>query len=336
MNLMFQNPITAAEIKKKARGLGADLVGIADGKIMDRHPPNPRLPQTPDRITSYDGDRCIVMAMRYSVGTTRLPRVDERHKYYNDELTLTALETASLELVLWLEDQGYPALIVPPTHVDPWVYFGEPDQHTNTILSLTHAAVEAGLGTLGMAEQLITPEFGPRVMLTAVLTSAPVEPDTKRTEALCIGARCGRCVQTCPASAVSHFDRDWEACDKHRSPHGFHALADHLSNLIDEPDPEEKKRLLRTKDQFYIWQSMLRGAGVVTGCRRCQDVCPVGDDYARLEDVLADIPENTSEKMRRLSEYAKAEESDRLPEVYRTSERWFGTLVRKIDPNSQN
>ncbi len=329
MTLMFQKPITAADIKEKARALGADLIGIADGKIMDQHPPNPRLPQTPDRITDHDGDRCIVIAKRYSIGTTRLPRVDERHKYYNDELTLSELENMSLELVLWLEDQGYPALIIPPTHVDPWVYFGEPDQHTETILSLTHAAVEAGIGTLGMAEQLITPEYGPRVMLTAVLTSAPVEPDHRRQEALCLGAECGRCVQTCPADAVQHFGRDWKACDTHRSPHGFNALADHLTRLIDEPDPEEKKRMLRSKDQFYIWQSMLRGAGVVTGCRRCQDVCPVGDDYHRVADALEVIPETTEAKTTRIATYAQAEQAGEISANYHTAQRWFGSLPQK-------
>ncbi|WP_052249648.1 4Fe-4S double cluster binding domain-containing protein [Tateyamaria sp. ANG-S1] len=329
MTVMFQEPIAASDIKDKARSLGADLVGIADGHIMNAHPPNPRVLQTPERITDHDGDRCIVMAKRYSVGTTRLPRVDERHKYYNDELTLTELESISLEMVLWLEDRGYPAFIIPPTHVDPWVYFGEPDQHVETILSLTHAAVEAGLGTLGMAEQLITPEYGPRVLLTAVLTSAPVEADTKRTDALCLGASCGRCVQTCPADAVHHFERDWQACDTHRSPHGFRALADHLSRIIDEPDPAEKKKMLRSKDQFYIWQSMLRGAGVVTGCRRCQDVCPVGEDYTRLSDVLDDIPEATPEKADRAAAYYMAEQAGELPPSYHKAARWMGAFPSK-------
>ncbi|MCE8005593.1 4Fe-4S double cluster binding domain-containing protein [Aestuariivita sp.] len=326
MSFVFQEPIDSAAIKAKGRALGVDLVGIADGAVMNAHPPNPRLPQTPDRITDHDGDRCIVLAKRYSIGTTRLPRVDERHKYYNDELTLSELESASLELVLWLEDMGYPALIIPPTHVDPWVYFGEPDQHTETILSLTHAAVEAGLGTLGMAEQLITPEYGPRVLLSAVLTSAPVEPDRKRDEALCLGPRCGRCVQTCPVDAVGHFERDWKTCNTQRSPHGFHALADHLGRIIDEPDPEVKKQMLRSKDQFYIWQSMLRGAGVVTGCRRCQDVCPVGSDYTRLADALDEIPEANAAKSARLTAYAQAEADGAPPQSYDSAKRWIGTL----------
>ncbi len=326
MTLAFQQKISARDVKQKAISLGADLVGIADGAVMDRNPPRPRYPQTPSAITDHDGERCIVLARRYSVGTTRLPRVDERHKYYNDELTLTELETASLELVLWLEDMGYPALAIPPTHVDPWVYFGEPDQHTETILSLTHAAVEAGLGTLGMAQQLITREFGPRVMLTAVLTSASVEADRPLETALCMGPECGRCLQSCPADAVRHFDRDWQDCDTYRSPHGFHAFAEHVSRIIDEPDNQKKKEMLRGRDQFNIWQSMLRGSGVITGCRRCQDVCPVGEDYHRLRDALEEIPEANPQKETRLAEYRVAEANDEPSEGYQTARRWIGRL----------
>lgn len=325
MTNLFQNELTALTLKEKARSLGADLVGIANGKVMDENPPNSRAPKTPQMITDYDGERCIVLAKRYSMGTTRLPRVDERHKYYNDELTLSELEMISLELVLWLEDQGYPALAIPPTHVDPWAYFGEPDEHAETILSLTHAAVEAGLGTLGMAEQLITPKFGPRIMLAAVLTSAPIKPDERLTEALCLGPECGRCVQTCPVSAVGHFERDWSTCDTKRSPHGFHALADHLSNIIDETDSKKQKEMLRSKDQFYIWQSMLRGAGVVTGCRRCQDVCPVGADYELLKDALDEIPEATFEKTKQLEAMREKE-----PEKYDHSKRWIGQFKPSI------
>ena len=49
--------------------------------------------------------------------------------------------------------------------------------------------------------------------------------------------------------------------------------------LIREPDTEKQKELLRSEDSFNLWQSILRGAGVITGCRRCADVCPVGADY---------------------------------------------------------
>ena len=326
MVAVYQSPVSADDIKSKARALGFDLVGIADGKVMDTHPPDPQSPRRPSDISDYDADRVIVLAKRHNLGSTRLTRWDERHKYYNDELNLTVLEEASLDLVLWLEDQGYPALTIPPTHVDPWTYHGEPDAPLGTILSLTHAAVEAGLGTFGLNQQLLTPEFGPRVILTAVLSSVPAEPDTKRDDTLCLGPSCGRCLLACPGDVIGHWDRDWVACDKLRSPHGFHALTEHVERIIDEPDLQKKKDMLRSPEQFYLWQSILRGAGVVTGCRRCQDVCPVGEDYAGLSDAVDEIAEVTPEKQARLDAMTEAEAAGRLPESYEAARRWIGAL----------
>ena len=117
---VFKQPLTAAEIKAKARALGADLVGIADGATLERYPPDPRNPRRPSDITDLDAGRVIVLAKRVSRGGARIAAWNDRHKYYNDELALSRLEEASLELVYWLEDNGYPAIIVPPTHVDPW------------------------------------------------------------------------------------------------------------------------------------------------------------------------------------------------------------------------
>ena len=101
MNI-FKRPLTAAQIKTKARELGADLVGIADGAKVG-----------PSHITDHDGARVVVLATRVQAGSSRIPRWNDRNKYYNDELSLTFLEEVSLELVYWLEDAGYPALIVP-------------------------------------------------------------------------------------------------------------------------------------------------------------------------------------------------------------------------------
>lgn len=323
----FKTPTGAGEIKRKARELGADLVGIADGAVMDEHPPDPRDPRRPVDVTEHDGGRVIVLAKRYAAGTTRIPRWDERHKYYNDELTLTRLEEAALELVFWLEDRGHPAVTIPPTHVDPWRYRGDSGGHMTTVLSLTHAAVEAGLGTLGLNLQLITPEFGPRVMLGAVLCSVDCETDRRIAETLCRGPECGRCLQACPGDVVAHWGRDWAGCDRYRSPHGFAQLADHLETILDAPNAEAQLDLIRSKTSFDLWQSILRGAGVVTGCRRCQDVCPVGEDYAAmLEDALDEIPEAGPEKSARLRAMAAEEAQGGPPEGYRAQARWIGAL----------
>ncbi len=327
---VYQQPISNADVKAKARALGADLVGIADGKTIDANPPDPEHPQRPADITEYDADRVIVLAKRLSAGTTRIKRWDERHKYYNDELAVTALEEIALELVLWLEDQGYPALVVPPTHLDPWRYQGDPNEHMKPLLSLDHAAVEAGLGTLGLNLQLLTPEFGPRVILSAVLSSAPVEPDEPLEESLCHGPECGRCLSTCPGDTVRHWERDWPACDRYRSPHGFSQMSEFLGELIETADVDKQQAMLRSQPSFDLWQSILRGSGVITGCRRCQDVCPVGADYERLiGTALEEIPEDTPAKQSRLAEMVEAESREDFPDSYQQQQRW----IRKYKAN---
>jgi len=181
--------------------------------------------------------------------------------------------------------------------------------------------VQAGLGTLGLNLQLLTKEFGPRVLLTAVLSSIDVECDRPMSEALCHGPQCGRCLKACPGDVVQHWERDWEGCDRYRSPHGFAQLSEYLGKVIDEPDLKQKKALLRSEDSFNLWQSILRGAGVITGCRRCADVCPVGADYeAMLKDALDVIPENTPAKEARLAEMVRAEPSP----AYQKQIRWIG------------
>jgi epoxyqueuosine reductase len=311
---IFKQPLTSQQIKEKARELGADLVGIADGSRVDTK-----------HITDHDGGRVIVLATRVQAGSSRILKWNDRNKFYNDELSLTFLEEVSLELVYWLEDAGYPAIIVPPTHVDPWRYEGDPKQHQRTLISLPHAAVEAGLGTLGLNQQLLTKEFGPRVLLTAVLCSVEVESDRPMTEALCLGPECGRCLKACPGDVIGQWERDWPACDQYRSPHGFAQLSEYLGRVIDEPDTKQKKAMLRSEDSFNLWQSILRGAGVITGCRRCADVCPVGADYEpMLKDALDTIPENTPQKEARLAAMVATEPS----EPYQRQIHWIGRRIK--------
>src|SRR5207302_3262225 len=288
---IFSEPLTASQIKAKARELGADLVGIADGARVDAA-----------HITQLDAGRAIVLAKRLNDGVARIRRWDDRHKYYNDELALTHLEETSLELVYWLEDCGYPALIVPPTHVDPSRYANDPNAHIEPMLPLAHAAVEAGLGTLGLNLQLLTPEYGPRVILTAVLCSVDVQCDQPMQEALCRGPSCGRCLKTCPADAVHEWERDWPACDRYRSPHGFAQLTEHLEKITQATDAATRKQLLRSEASLNLWQNILRSSSGITGCRRCSDACSVRADYeGMLADAHQEIPENTPQKEARLA-----------------------------------
>jgi ferredoxin len=104
-------------------------------------------------------------------------------------------------------------------------------------------------------------------------------------------------------------------------------LSEHVTRIISEPDAVRQKELVRSEDSFNLWQSILRGAGVITGCRRCADVCPVGADYAAmLRDALDDIPENTPAKEARAAEMDAQEKAGSLPETYAGQSRWIGAL----------
>ena len=129
---IFRHKMSAAQLKAKARELGADLVGIADGEVMNANPPDPSDPRRPIDITAFDYKRVIVLAKHLNSGVARIIPWGDRTKFYNDELALSGLEEISLELVYWLEDLGYPAIIIPPTHVDPWRYNDDPQAHQTT------------------------------------------------------------------------------------------------------------------------------------------------------------------------------------------------------------
>lgn len=63
------------------------------------------------------------------------------------------------------------------------------------------AARYAGLGTVGVNNCLLTPEFGPRVRFVSVFTEAVLESDDMLEKDLCI--KCEACVKCCPADALA-------------------------------------------------------------------------------------------------------------------------------------
>ncbi len=321
MNEIVSQPLTAEAIKDKARELGAHLVGIADGAVMDQNPPDPDNPQRPSDITELDSNRVIVLGVHANIATARLPAWNHQHKFYNDELTLTALEEIALNMVFWLESHSCQSIVIPANMIDTEKPDVDPTRHQPPVLSLDHAAVEAGLGTLGLNQQLLTPQFGPRVKLISVLTSADVAADRPMSEALCQGPECGRCLTACPGDAVGQWSRDWDACDRYRLPYGFQPTMEFLERLLKEPDMEAKVSMLRSEGSYSLWTGIMRGAGVVTGCRRCQDVCPVGEDHQQMiGDVLDEIEEDTPEKRDRLA----AMQADDSGGGLSSQRRWIG------------
>jgi epoxyqueuosine reductase len=313
------SPLGTPDVKRKGRELGADLVGVASAKVVATHAV-PGSPHTPAHILR--GARSVVvLARRLLWGMAREPGWTNRNVHYAGELALTKMEDLTYELGRFLEDHGFPSLILPSAYSR-----SHQVEVAGKALSLPHLAVEAGLGTLGLGLQLLTPEFGPRVILGAVVTQAELEPDPRREAALCLGEGCGRCLLACPGDAIGHFAHDLARCAPHSAPYGYHFVEQHVEAILDTPDRAQRMERVQSMDTFMIWQSMLRGVGVYTGCTRCYDVCPVGADYeTHLADVQATIPETTpgkEETLRGLQVAAARAAAAGL----RAHARWVGTL----------
>jgi epoxyqueuosine reductase QueG len=58
----------------------------------------------------------------------------------------------------------------------------------------------AGLGTLGLNCCILTPEFGPRVKVTSIITDCPLPTDHPIETEVC--TKCMLCVENCPIGAI--------------------------------------------------------------------------------------------------------------------------------------
>jgi epoxyqueuosine reductase QueG len=315
--------LSAESVRAKAIELGADLVGIAAGEVLERHPPDPREPRTPSRISEADRKSVVILGSRILSGASRLEGALNRQKLYAAELTITHLEEVALSLVYFLEDNGYPAVTLPPVHTEADELERYVEGGVYGPLSLTHAAVEAGMGTLGLNLMLLTPELGPRVLLAGVQTSADLEPGGRLKEALCSGPECGRCLLACPGDAILQWGLEKPRCAPFASPYGFDYLRRNVEAMLEDRDGKRATEHASGRVMFETWQSMLRGVGACTGCTRCLEVCPVGDDYGALASVQEEIPESSETKRARLAEMRELEAAgDRGPH-YDSSARWI-------------
>jgi epoxyqueuosine reductase QueG len=279
----------AAAVKRRAIELGADLAGIASAATLNAFPPDPRWPQTPERISPYVKS-VIVLVQRIPAGAFRA-RTNVPVQYM-DMLVLRKMDKVAYRLAAELERLGHPSFVTAAQETD-WNY----KRASYGRLSTRHLGVEAGLGTLGLEVNILTPEFGPRIYLTGVLTELELQPDERITEQVCIGESCSRCLHSCPADAVLHWGIDKRACAAEAQEFGFMTMLQFMERVIDAP-PEQRSQMMKTRDLFGFWQGLLRVVGSFGDCPRCLAVCPVGNDYhAHLAEFQKAIPERTPQKV---------------------------------------
>ena len=193
-------PVDTAKFKEMTLLLGTDFVGIADAEEFM----NP----------SYAGNRpqefmpevrsVIVLGVVVPRGCIR-PLPKGRAEYTNTLMAGTAtLRVIAFRLARDLDKLGFSASIVPTEGSEFGMWYADRETLRGDI-SLKYAAWLAGLGTYSLNQLLVTPENGPRVRMTAILTDAPFTADRPldapfvRPEC----AKCRKCAEACPVGAIS-------------------------------------------------------------------------------------------------------------------------------------
>ena len=216
-----------SDISAYAHQQGADLIGFVSTQQLNvvtptRYTPSRLWPEAKTAISI--GKRLLTGAL--AVGTGDMVQNARWVAWRTNEF----LNNCALEIGHFVEKHGFRALpLSNGTMVDPkWNnmgLFGE--------LSHRHVAAEAGLGTIGVATYIVTPQFGPRIFFNTILTDAELEPDPKLDFNPC--DQCpGECVKACPTGAIIRGRRTIKKrlCIPRANPQGFMVLQDYINSVI--------------------------------------------------------------------------------------------------------
>lgn len=192
-------------IRETIRALGADVCGFAN---IARFAAAPEGYRPTDIYASCRS--VVVIGIALPKGLLQVsPRLVYGH--FNRELSHT-VDAVTLRAARAIEQlMGGMALPLPCDN--PYEYWDVERKEGRGLLSMKHAAVLAGLGSIGKNALLLNATFGSRLCVSAVLTDLVLEPDTLSAE-LCV-AGCRKCLDNCPATAIRDGHVDQLLCRSH-------------------------------------------------------------------------------------------------------------------------
>jgi len=170
------------EASERLRHAGAVVVGFADLSPLDES-----IRQGFPRAISF----AMPLTPSIVAGITQGPTEAYSAEYgrLNALLTQTGKDLAG-----FIENRGWKVQARPATGDWTAATLRAPFQHKT-------AATLAGLGWIGKCALLVTPEYGPAIRWTSVLTDAPLATGIPVTESRC--GDCAACVEVCPGKACS-------------------------------------------------------------------------------------------------------------------------------------
>ena len=201
-----------ADVREYALSLGAELYGVASAaEYAERFPDKPR----PGRFVE-GAQSIIIIGLPFEPGTIATvlrPELANLRTKATDQVGARGVQPVGAERyflgeenaaikheLTWmgyriarhLRHLGYHALHLPPSKQN--------DRFRTAPFYHMPAMYLAGLGTLGLNCSIVTPQFGPRVFVTSIITDCPLPAGQPLAEELC--TRCGLCVESCPVGAI--------------------------------------------------------------------------------------------------------------------------------------
>ncbi len=288
--------LSSQQVKEYALSCGADIVGIAS---MDRWEGAPK--QSDPRFIAPDAKSMIVMGFRIPRGSLR--GVEEGTFWVSYcSMGYAAINHVLQPMVLWqvtamLEDCGYEACPVPNNF--PWTNnsgeSGEPNlafsmpvspekPAPDVFLHMRIAAYAAGMGEIGWSKMFLSPKFGPRQRLAAIITDAPLEPDPiYEGPALC--DRCMLCVKGCTGDAiptdksvkinVAGHEVEWGDIDYSICSRYFCGAAEEYNPFMITPQDQEGFQQPVGKAQQYKVGPTYDYGRAIEGARGCIRACMI-------------------------------------------------------------
>lgn len=190
------------KIKKVFINLGAEVCGIANIDLFTDAPKGFR----PTDIYS-SCKSVIVFAKKIPKGLAYVsPRIT--YKHFND-VSLIELDRIAYAAANEIEKM-YNVITVPIPSDVPYEYWDEENMEGRGIVSMKHAAVLAGIGSIGKSSLLLNAEYGNMLNISAFLTNLDLPSDAP-AENICIEG-CRLCIDNCPVKAINEYGVNQKLC----------------------------------------------------------------------------------------------------------------------------
>lgn len=231
-------------LEKRANAIGFASIDRFNGAPEGHHP----------KHACEDARTVIVFGITVPRGMLRSPNYNLYFLHRTYHTVYVHLDEIGLDLCNFIEAQG-DYLAVPIPSFAPLIYHGlEPWG----IISLKHAAVQAGMAAFGRSGLVYHPEYGSLLRLGAVITSMRLPADPLIEGDPC-PEKCNLCQKACPCQAFDAEGRFSKlTCLQHIAKHAIYPIA-----LKDEIGFKNIERVINTAGYNY-WLE----------CHECLRVCP--------------------------------------------------------------